>query len=44
LKEIKNWIKDVGSNLNYLLRYDKLGFWRKPGSFGVRYQAMTALI
>jgi hypothetical protein len=30
LKNIKNWIKDVSSNLNNLVRSGKMGFWRKP--------------
>lgn len=39
LKDIKLWIKDINTNLLYMIRNDKLGVWRKPkGS----YQSLDA--
>ena len=44
LKDIKNWIKDVSSNLSMLIRTSRLGYWRKSGQKLITYQALNSYL
>lgn len=41
LKDIKNWIKDVSSNLNMMIRTSRLGYWRKSDQKLINYQTLN---
>lgn len=44
LKDIKNWIKDVSSNLSMLIRTSRLGYWRKSEQKLITYQALNSYL
>lgn len=41
LKDIKSWVKDVGMNLNNLVRTDRLGLWRRPRDLTLTTQSFN---
>jgi hypothetical protein len=43
LKDVKNWIKEVGANLSSLLKFERMYYWRK-GKFNIAAQTMNYLI
>ena len=44
LKEVKGWIKEVGTGLMNCLRYDRMGYWRKPRDTKLTQQNLNYIV
>ena len=44
MNDVKDWVKEVGTGLVNCLRYDRLGYWRKPGDAKLSSQTLNYLV
>jgi hypothetical protein len=44
LKDLRGWVKDVGTQFSHLIRTDRIGYWRKPRHFTFSYTTLTNLL
>lgn len=44
LKDVKSWVKDVSTNFASNIRYDKMGYWRRPRDLKMSYQTLNYLL
>ncbi len=44
LKDIRSWIKEIGSRPYDMIKQDRCGYWRKPRQYGVPSQVPNSLL